>query len=168
MAFERRYRAEGAEFRVSLEPSGGGHLAEVDGRAHAVRVLRFEEGVLDLRVGDRIRRFHVASDPQRLFVFSAGRSYRLERVDPIRRAAGARGADKPLEAQMPALVRSVVVQEGDRVERGATLVVLEAMKMEIRMTAPQASVVARIRCREGERVERGQVLVEIHPAEDSP
>ena len=164
---ERRYRAENAEFRVSLAPEGGGHLVEVNGRPHAVRVMRFENGVLDLLVGDRRRRFHVASDAKRLFVFSEGRCYRLERVDPIRRGAGARGADKPLEAQMPALVRSVVVQEGDRVERGATLVVLEAMKMEIRVTAPQASVVARVRCREGEQVERGQVLVEIHPAEDS-
>jgi biotin carboxyl carrier protein len=69
---------------------------------------------------------------------------------------------------MPALVRAVAVQAGDRVERGATLVVLEAMKMEIRVTAPQASVVTRVRCREGEQVERGQVLVEIHPAEDFP
>jgi 3-methylcrotonyl-CoA carboxylase alpha subunit len=167
MAMERRYRVESAEFRVSLEPEGEGHLVEVNGRAYAVRVMRFAEGVLDLMVGDRRRRFHVASDPQRLFVFSEGRSYRLERVDPIRRAAGARGADRPLEAQMPALVRAVAVQAGDRVERGATLVVLEAMKMEIRVTAPQASVVTRVRCREGEQVERGQVLVEIHPAEDS-
>jgi hypothetical protein len=85
MAMERRYRVESAEFRVSLEPEGEGHLVEVNGRAYAVRVMRFAEGVLDLMVGDRRRRFHVASDPQRLFVFSEGRSYRLERVDPIRR-----------------------------------------------------------------------------------
>jgi biotin carboxyl carrier protein len=59
---------------------------------------------------------------------------------------------------MPGVVRRVLVGQGERVERGQVLIVLEAMKMEIRVSAPHAGVVETISVREGESVERGQGL----------
>jgi biotin carboxyl carrier protein len=53
------------------------------------------------------------------------------------------------------------VKAGDAVKRGDTLVVLEAMKMEMRLTAPHDGVVKAVHCREGEVVERGKVVVEV-------
>jgi methylmalonyl-CoA carboxyltransferase 1.3S subunit len=53
------------------------------------------------------------------------------------------------------------VSEGDTVERGQTLVILEAMKMELRVTAPEAGRVKRLLVQMGDVVERGQALVEI-------
>jgi 3-methylcrotonyl-CoA carboxylase alpha subunit len=61
---------------------------------------------------------------------------------------------------MPAMVRQVLVIAGDVVSRGDALVVLEAMKMEQRMTAPRDGVVKSVNCAAGQSVERGQVLVE--------
>ena len=49
----------------------------------------------------------------------------------------------------------------DTVARGAPLVLLEAMKMELRLTAPQDGQVSKIYCAPGQVVERGQRLVEI-------
>ena len=68
---------------------------------------------------------------------------------------------------MPGLVRLVAVEAGASVQRGQTLVVLEAMKMEIRITAPEPSRVVKISCRVGDQVERGQVLVELDSIGDS-
>ncbi|MCL6512596.1 MAG: acetyl-CoA carboxylase biotin carboxylase subunit [Anaerolineae bacterium] len=64
-------------------------------------------------------------------------------------------------APMPGLIVDVLVKEGDEVARGATLAVLEAMKMETRLTAPAAGSVQRVNCVKGQTVERGQVLVEL-------
>ena len=65
-----------------------------------------------------------------------------------------------LKAPMPGLVVRVAVEEGGRVEAGAPVVVLEAMKMENELRAPAAAVVKGIKVKAGQAVEKGQVLVE--------
>lgn len=70
-----------------------------------------------------------------------------------------------LTAQMPGQVREVLVEEAASVQRGQTILLLEAMKMEIRVTAPSAGVVKRLLVKAGDVVERGQLLAEIAGAE---
>jgi 3-methylcrotonyl-CoA carboxylase alpha subunit len=60
---------------------------------------------------------------------------------------------------MPGKVLRVLVTEGDLVETGATLVILEAMKMEHAIKAPHAGRVHEVRTRAGDQVEGGQLLV---------
>ena len=61
---------------------------------------------------------------------------------------------------MPATVVKVLVKPGDRVAKGDTVVVLEAMKMELPVRALGDAVVAAVRCREGELVQADATLVE--------
>ena len=86
-----------------------------------------------------------------------------ERTRHIRSLTGggqkAAGAGS-LKAPMPGLVVRVAVEEGGRVEAGAPVVVLEAMKMENELRAPAAAVVKGIKVKAGQAVEKGQVLVE--------
>jgi biotin carboxyl carrier protein len=60
---------------------------------------------------------------------------------------------------MPATVRAIHVAPGDRVARGDTLVVLEAMKMELPLKAPADGTVASVACEVGELVQPGIPLV---------
>ena len=69
---------------------------------------------------------------------------------------------------MPGIVRQVLVAEGQAVARGQALMLLEAMKMEIRVTAPEAGLVRRVAVTAGQTVERGQALIELGPAPDPP
>ena len=62
-------------------------------------------------------------------------------------------------APLPGKVVKTAVQGGDRVERGATLVVLEAMKMELSVEAPRTGVIEEVTVSEGEQVAEGAVLV---------
>jgi acetyl/propionyl-CoA carboxylase alpha subunit len=162
-AVEHRFRFQDEEHRIRLERSGESLRAIVDGREVPFRIFRREPGWVDLEVAGRRCRIHTASDGTARFFSREGSSYRLEPVDASVRPRAIHQADHGLEARMPGLVRAIPVAEGDRVERGATLVVLEAMKMEIRVTAPERGVVGRILCREGQQVDRGQVLVELDP-----
>jgi len=66
-----------------------------------------------------------------------------------------------LAAPMPGLVRSVNVEQGESVSKGQTLLVLEAMKMEIRIHSPREGVIQRLFVKQGQTVEREQVLIEI-------
>jgi biotin carboxyl carrier protein len=130
---------------------------------YLIHAQRPEHGRLDLQIGDRSLRAYVAHDGPYSHVAMAGQTWVLERHKPqqARRAGhGAPGA-AGLEASMPGLVLDVLVGEGDQVERGDTLVLLEAMKMELRITAPSSGRVTKVHCQAGQVVERGQALVEI-------
>ena len=62
-----------------------------------------------------------------------------------------------------ASVWNVTVEPGQRVEAGQTLIVLEAMKMEIAVVAPSAGTVERLYCSSGTLVSAGQSLVALRP-----
>lgn len=65
-----------------------------------------------------------------------------------------------LKAPMPGLIVGISVQTGDMVNKGDSLLILEAMKMENMLKAPGDATVKSIRVSKGDRVEKGQVLVE--------
>jgi biotin carboxyl carrier protein len=62
---------------------------------------------------------------------------------------------------MPGQVQEVSVAEGTEVTKGQTLVLLEAMKMEIRIQAPQDGEIAQVFVEAGQSVDRDQALVEL-------
>ena len=91
-----------------------------------------------------------------------GREYHLFDASQRRRPTPASAGD--LHAPMAGKIIHVLVQPGEHVKAGATLVILEAMKMEQQITAPQDGVVTRLLCREGDQVTAGTELVVLEPA----
>jgi len=89
-----------------------------------------------------------------------------ERTAHIRSLAGGAvqaAGPRPLKAPMPGLVVRVEVEPGQAVAAGASLVVLEAMKMENDLKAAAAGVVDRVAVSAGATVEKGAVLVTFRP-----
>jgi acetyl-CoA carboxylase biotin carboxyl carrier protein len=64
-----------------------------------------------------------------------------------------------IEAHITGTVWKIEVAEGDEVEEGDTVVILESMKMEMPVEAEDSGTVAEIRCEEGQAVQEGDVLV---------
>jgi biotin carboxyl carrier protein len=114
-----------------------------------------------IRLGDAPARtaWSVAAGDVR-WVFLDGEVYRfeVERDGPRKRAAGQHGT---LTAPMPATVLSVHVSPGDVVKAGDTLIILEAMKMELPVRAPAGGCVTAVHCQQGELVQPGLKLIEI-------
>ena len=89
-----------------------------------------------------------------------------ERARAIRAMGAAQGKAAhagAVTAPMPGLVVRVLVSEGERVEAGTGLIVIEAMKMENEIKAPAAGVVRRVLAGPGASVEKGAVLIEMEP-----
>jgi biotin carboxyl carrier protein len=87
-----------------------------------------------------------------------------EREIRLRVAAGgavAEGVEIPVKAPMPGLVVIVNVEEGQHVEKGQVLLVLESMKMQNELKSPRAGTVGRVRVKPGETVELKQTLLSI-------
>jgi biotin carboxyl carrier protein len=70
-----------------------------------------------------------------------------------------------LEAPMPGLVVLVNAKSGDSVAKGAVLMVLESMKMELPVLAPHTGIVAELTLVVGDRVELGQPLASVTPTD---
>lgn len=102
----------------------------------------------------------VAPSGDRRWVFLSGTVYELETRPAGRRRRAASGHSS-LSAPMPATVIRVEVSPGTRVRRGDTLVILEAMKMELPIRADADGTVTSVACKPGDLVQPGVALVEI-------
>ena len=94
-----------------------------------------------------------------LTILCGGAGHRLVLDDPAARAGLQEVKSGSLTAPMPGKVVAINVKPGDAVKRGATLMVLVAMKMEHAVIAPTDGTVAKVRYDVGEQVEEGAVLV---------
>ena len=141
----------------------GAYELEVDGVEHRIELLEaHESGRLDLII-DGARVVCEVGPGERsdsLVVGSAGWSRRVAEAPPARpgRAAGARDTGL-VTPPFPATVIAIRVNEGDAVERGQTLVVISAMKMEMNLTAPKDGVVESIETETGATVAPGDELI---------
>ena len=76
------------------------------------------------------------------------------------------GTGGAMVSPLPGVVRRVAVRDGERVEAGAVLVVVEAMKTEHRIAAARAGTVRRVLVVEGQEVAAGTTVVELEEAAD--
>ncbi len=85
------------------------------------------------------------------------REKRLKTAGEVRSESG----EFHLKAPMPGLVVSVPVNEGQEVEKGQVLVILESMKMQNELKSPRSGTVHRVRIKPGESVEQRQTLLSV-------
>ena len=101
-------------------------------------------------------------------VLLRGRQYQVkvedEREKRLRAAAGggvAEGGEFHLKAPMPGLVVAILVEEGQPVQKGQVMLILESMKMQNELKAPRDGTIGRIRVKAGESVEQKQAMLSV-------
>ena len=164
-----RYQAGQEEYSVEAERSRAKTLKLwLDGRESAVEVLSVGGGEIQAELNGRQVTGGFALDGGDVLVSLDGESHRLSKpVPPNVDGTGPGGGDAggaSLTAPMPGTVVKVLVSEGDEVEEGQLLLVLEAMKTEHSVTAPHDGVIASLPYDEGASVPGGDVLVELAEA----
>ncbi|WP_426289247.1 acetyl/propionyl/methylcrotonyl-CoA carboxylase subunit alpha [Ensifer adhaerens] len=127
---------------VILNRSADGARAEIAGAHQEFRFLR--EG-------------------EQITLFLNGETYGLRLPDALGAGHSSEVADDAVSAPMPGIVKLIRVRPGDAVEKGQALAVMEAMKMELTLSASRAGVVESVQVSEGEQVTAGAVLVMLQP-----
>jgi pyruvate carboxylase subunit B len=144
---------DGHTFLATLEPLPGTPLRQlmVAGRPLTVLLERQAAGRWAVSIAGERSEVEVLDE-------------RARHIRSLSTGAEQRRAADVLRAPMPGMVVRLLTREGDLVQGGTGLVVLEAMKMENELKAAAPARVKSVRVGPGEAVEKGQVLVEFEPA----
>ena len=150
-------------------------LADGDAEPWVLRVRHTADGNVEVAHDDAVTRFAadttlttrtwVPGDGRAVWVHRSGVTRRLVLLPTTRHGnVAAVGGAAAFTAPMPGSVLEVAVAAGDEVAAGATLVVVEAMKMEHPVTAPTDGVVIEVNVRAGDRVDAGTPLLSFEGA----
>lgn len=157
------YQYRGQTFTLDLDRLPDGRFkAIIADREYvfAASQLANNGWLINIQNGQQVA--YTAAHQDKRHVHINGQPYTFQRDDgrnQTRQRTGLAGGT--LTAEMPGQVMDVRVSEGETVTSGQVLVILEAMKMEIRITAPADSLVKQIPVQTGDVVERGQTLIDL-------
>jgi 3-methylcrotonyl-CoA carboxylase alpha subunit len=146
---------------VSVEYAAGGYALGLGGPRVLASGEQGAHGEFRARLGERRVHAAVIVAGERRHVFFEGRAYPMVRVDASRGAGPGDELHGRLTAPMPGKVIALLAEAGQKVEKGAPLLVLEAMKMEHTIRAPRAGLVKAFRFEPGDQVSEGAELVEL-------
>ena len=143
---------------VTAHYRGDGLLLDLPGGSQPVAASRTEDG-LRLTYEDRQIPVTILAESDGLTVVIERAAHRLRIEDRLAAAESVAAGGGRLTAPMPGKIVQVAVKPGDVVERGAALMVLEAMKMEHTIAAPAGGVVGELLYAAGDLVEEGAELL---------
>lgn len=156
-------------FEVSLNDDQS--AATVNGRDLPYEIIRQKSGRILFRTGTKLYKIDNISIENRSVAFSINGQYvetsvkdeqelLLEKLgfDTIGVASAGQ-----LDAPMPGKILDLLVAEGDEVEEGQPVIILEAMKMENELKAPATGKVVALDVSQNDNVEKNQSLLEIEP-----
>ena len=144
---------------VEVRAEGNSYRVVFAGSEHVVEVQQLDETVVVLTIDGKRYRVAIARSGKERLVAVAGEVYTFVAESGAATAGVTAVAAPEITAPMPGKVLQVLVEPGDRVELGDGLLLLEAMKMESRLTAEASGTVAEVRVVAGDMVVGGQVLV---------
>jgi 3-methylcrotonyl-CoA carboxylase alpha subunit len=150
---------------VTVQMASGGHELAVDSRAVFVRGTAGPNGQLHAQLGERRVTATVVVSAERRHVFFEGRAWPLVLVSTLQAGGSGDDVEGGLKAPMPGKVITLIAEPGAQVEKGAPLLVLEAMKMEHTISAPRRGRVKAFRCAPGDQVVDGVDLVDFEAVE---
>jgi len=160
--------ADGETHRVEIEPVAAGYRVTVGREVWEVDARRAGPGLQSLLVDGTSYLVSVSGAGDEFVVGVGGEIHELRMEEAARFAVRTRGggggggrSGQTLKAPLPGRITYVAVTPGDSVNRGDTLIVIEAMKMENEFKAAVAGTVSEVHVSAGQAVNPGDVLVVI-------
>lgn len=138
----------------------------LDGQGVAADIVELESGVFSVLLGGTVFEVRVAPAQSGIRIAIDGHEYLVEYEDPRqwrRSGSGSVGAQgrQNITAPMPGKIVRLLVKNGDKVERGQGLLIIEAMKMQNEIKSPKEGTVEKVAVAESQPVNAGEVLAVI-------
>jgi 3-methylcrotonyl-CoA carboxylase alpha subunit len=167
-AAPRLFDLELADRRAAIEVFGadGNYRVALEDRVVAIELIAAAGAIVQARIDGRSERLIAFGDERsHLDLTRSGRRYRILRHERFESAGDSAAGEGRLVAPMPGKVLDLRVEPGDTVVEGDTLMIMEAMKMELTIKAPMAGEVAQVAVATDEVVEADALLLEIMASE---
>jgi 3-methylcrotonyl-CoA carboxylase alpha subunit len=161
LSMEFRYQQGDTSHAVRIIQKGDTYQVLIGDRRYDVSARDINPHTLDLLIDGRYLRATHATTGNARWVEVGDAPVHATRLLQRRQRRAKGGGSGSLAATMPGQVTAVLVAVGDVVTTGQILVLMEAMKMEMRIVAPGDGTVGKVLVAQGDQVERGQVLVEM-------
>ncbi|MEE4212372.1 MAG: biotin carboxylase N-terminal domain-containing protein [Parvularcula sp.] len=165
LVLERSYRYKDVSGETELHISGGPRRLAVrtSESSFTVDVEQWGDSSCSLSIGEERYdlRYVIAEET----VHFGGRDFEaaMQNLNALRQSDDVEGGEGAVTAAMHGQVTAVFIEEGERVERGQRLALLEAMKMQHAVTAPISGVLARLAVSAGTQVAGGDLIALIEP-----
>jgi biotin carboxyl carrier protein len=156
------YQAGTEIITLHIEPQAGGYRVTIGARIYDVQIDQTRAPEIVLTINGQRLTAYVAGDQTARYVSLNGDVFELKKPEMRRTRRQRHQGEDNLTASMPGQITQVLVNAGDSVQRGQPLIVLEAMKMEIKIAAPHDGRVVRVLVEPGQVVDRGQGLIEMN------
>ena len=159
--------ADGGPFVIDVAiEAHGRYRVGVAGDEAVIDGVGFDGDAFVFRTADRVCRAKIIRVDDVITVLMDGQSFVCRVPDPLAARAGPDAGGDRLEAPMPGLIKAVHVGCGDPVLKDATVLVMEAMKMEHSLKAPRDGVIGDVFVQAGDQVEEGKLLIALEKASE--
>jgi biotin carboxyl carrier protein len=169
---ELELRIEDQTHKLQVEFKEGQYHVNLDGKDYLVDSSTISDNCISLLVNGKTFTAYLAEADGKKYVSVEGEQFTIQ--EAASESAAALGADStgvaeaPVAASpMPGKVVKLLVKEGDQVEKGQGLVIVEAMKMENEIKSPVNGMVERVNFKAGDLVDAAQPIVEIKPEDEA-
>ena len=153
-------------YKVGFEEKEGLSLVSIDGEQKELEFLRIDENTYSILVNNESITVGIFREGKKIQVFHGGDLHEIEALsgrDASHQGEGAGSLN--ITAPMHSRVVKILKKQGDNIEVGDSVVIVEAMKMESELKASASGSIKEIRIKEGDTVEKDSVLVTLSDSE---
>ena len=158
-----RFECDDQDFELNLEYSRDGWRMTTQSQQALLNHIAIDQADVSIQIDGRHLSGRVVRDDDRFHVFWQGQHRVISWSDPIAHAGESESEGGRLTAPMPGKIVQLMVDEGTSVEKGAPLLIMEAMKMEHTISAPANGKVEALNYAVGDQVAEGAQLLSFAP-----
>lgn len=158
-----RFECDDQGFELNLEYSRDGWRMTTQSQQALLNHIAIDQADVSIQIDGRHLSGRVVRDDDRFHVFWQGQHRVISWSDPIAHAGESESEGGRLTAPMPGKIVQLMVDEGASVEKGAPLLIMEAMKMEHTISAPANGKVEALHYAVGDQVAEGAQLLSFAP-----
>lgn len=157
-------------YRIEIDFRDGKYLVKLDDRQYEVDSQLISENCISLLVNEKAYTVFIVEEEGKKYISIQGEQFCVEEAKTetgarsIAESATLKGTPT-IASPMPGKIVKILVGEGDRVEKGQGLVIVEAMKMENEIRSPGAGIVEKINFKEGDLVDAAEPIMELKSEE---
>ena len=169
---ECEFSVEDQTYKLEVDHKDGKYLVKLGDRQYIVDSQVISGNGLSLIVDGKACTVFFAEDQGKKYVSVQGEQFCIEKAKAdsgarfLAESAALKGVPT-IASPMPGKVVKILVKEGDRVEKGQGLVIVEAMKMENEIRSASAGVVKKINFKEGDLVDAAAPIIELELEEEN-